>query len=336
MKKKVTIYDVAAEANVSIATVSRVMNQPDSVKEMTTKRVLQAMKTVGYESTNENFLFRVPLIKSAKRLILVVIPNLGNPFYANIVAGIHASALRQDIQYVICQSRNQHLRMESLLDLVSDTHSSGLLLLTPPCDKDTIEKISTVVPTVQCTEHVEGANVSSVSVDNFSAGKAVVQYMLSRGKSRIALLNGPLRFQYARMRLNGYLAALEEAGIPADNSLIANLPEIDYESAYSVMTQLLNSGEPPDSCFAVSDVLGAAAIKAANRANLPVPEKFGVVGFDNTFISTISDPSLTTVNQPCYRMGFLACEMLAEHMNDPHAEVKQIVLETEIIIRDSI
>ena len=122
MKKKVTIYDVAAEANVSIATVSRVMNQPDSVKEMTTKRVLQAMKTVGYESTNENFLFRVPLIKSAKRLILVVIPNLGNPFYANIVA-----VRPDDLESEKTQALVSALTSETCREFIESTYSGAVV-----------------------------------------------------------------------------------------------------------------------------------------------------------------------------------------------------------------
>ncbi|MEA4894554.1 MAG: LacI family DNA-binding transcriptional regulator [Oscillospiraceae bacterium] len=337
MDGKVTITDVAKTANVSIATVSRVLNQPGVVRKSTIDRVHQAMKQVGFSAPLDPAHGLLDAEPSAgQKLILIVVPNLSNPFYSAIIDGIQDSALRQNVHCILCQANKPSFSTELLFSLIHDTHASGLILLNPLADASALQHLDEILPTVQCAEYLENCNVSYVSIDDCAAGKSLVEMMISRGKRRIALINGPLRFKYARLRREGYLAALRDAGIEQDESLIINLPEISYASAFSVVTQLLNSNNPPDSCFAVSDILAAAALKAAKRSGLRVPEDFGIVGFDNTFVSTICDPSITTVSQPCYQMGFLACELLSEKMMDPLTPPKQLLLETELIIRDSL
>ncbi len=336
MGRKVTISDIAMAAGVSIATVSRVLNQPEVVKKATIQKVYRAMQDSGFEGLSNVYQPSIIGTSTPQKLILIIVPNLSNPFYSQIIDGIQDSALRQQFHCIIYQSKNTSFTAESLCSLVADTHAAGLILLDPMTDEVMLKKLNTVIPTVQCAEYVANCNVSYVSIDDSAAGKSLVEFMISRGKRRIALINGPLRFKYARLRREGYLAALKEANIPVDNSLIINLPEINFASAFSVVTQLLNSNNPPDSCFAVSDILAAAAVKAAKWCNLRIPEDFGVVGFDNTYVSTVCDPSITTVNQPCYQMGFLSCELLSEKIADPFAPAKQMLLETELIIRDSL
>ena len=160
--------------------------------------------------------------------------------------------------------------------------------------------------------------------------------MLSKGLRRIALLNGPQRFKYARQRKEGYLSAYKDLGLVPEESLMVTLPDISYAAAFSVMTQLLGCSNPPDSCFAVSDILAAAALKAAKRAGLRVPEDFRIAGFDNTYLSTLCDPAITTVSQPGYQLGFVAGELLMEKIANPEAPPSQILLDTELIIRDSL
>lgn len=267
---------------------------------------------------------------------MIIVPNLSNPFYSRIIDGIYASALRQNYRCILYQSQRNEFSAKSPLELVYDVKASGVILLDSITDKAILEELDSLVPVVQCAEYTEGCNVSYVSTDDRTAGRECVELMLSRGKERIALVNGPLSFKYARERRLGYLDALEAAGIPVYPNLIINLPELGFESAFSVVTQLLNSSNPPDACFAVSDILAAAAIKAAKRCNLRIPEDFGIVGYDNTYVSYICDPAITTISQPCYQMGFLACEVLYERMIDIQTPPKQMLLETEFIIRDTL
>lgn len=336
MGKRSTITDVAKVSNVSIATVSRVLNQPELVKEATLRRVYRAMQQVGFDAPNEALISSLPSKSTPMKLILIIVPNLANQFYSKIIDGIIDSASRQDAQCIVYQSKRASFSSDNLYSLLRELNASGLILLDPILDATALERLDSIIPVVQCAEYLPDCKVSYVSIDDHAAAKALVSLMLSRGKKRIALINGPARFKYAKLRRAGYIAAMEEAGLPVDENLLINLPEVNYDPAFSMVTQLLNSDNPPDSCFAVSDTFAAAAVKAAKRANLRIPEDFGVAGFDNTYVSTLCDPSITTVAQPCYQMGFVSCELLAERMENPTASAKQLILETELIIRDSL
>ena len=149
------------------------------------------------------------------------------------------------------------------------------------------------------------------------------------------MINGPLKYKYARKRQEGFLLALEEAGITPAPNFIVPVPEFSYDAAVSIATQLLSMPERPDAIFAASDVFAVAAIKAAKRLGISIPKDLGVIGFDNTNISIMSEPALTTVKQPQYQLGFLACEMLIEQMHTPNLAPRQIMLDAEIIIRES-
>jgi LacI family repressor for deo operon, udp, cdd, tsx, nupC, and nupG len=117
---------------------------------------------------------------------------------------------------------------------------------------------------------------------------------------------------------------------------MVQVPEFSYDAAVSIATQLLSMPERPDAIFAASDVFAVAAIKAAKRLGIAIPRDLGIIGFDNTNISVMSEPALTTVKQPQYQLGFLACEMLIEQMHSENFAPRQIMLDAEIIIRESL
>ncbi len=164
----------------------------------------------------------------------------------------------------------------------------------------------------------------------------VVAYMASKGRTRIAFIDGPRRFKYSRYRLEGFLKGLADAGLEANPNFIAQLPELSYDAALSVATQMLNLPERPDAVFAASDVFASAMVKVARRRGLRIPDDIGIIGFDNTNVSIMCEPSLTTVNQPQYQMGFIACEMLIEQIKNPKTLPRQIMLDVELIIRESL
>lgn len=129
---------------------------------------------------------------------------------------------------------------------------------------------------------------------------------------------------------------MAEAGLPVQKGWIKSLSDISFLPAISVATQLLSSDDPPEAIFAVSDTIAVAAIKAAKVMGLRIPEDIGVVGFDDTPLSILSDPSITTVNQPMYQMGYLACEIVINNVLLPSSEPQQLLLNTEIVVRSSI
>ena len=158
---------------------------------------------------------------------------------------------------------------------------------------------------------------------------------MSLGKKNIAFINGPIHYKYARDRLTGYINALENAHIEINPDFIIQLQEINYDMAVSAALQLMYSPNRPEAFFAISDVYAAAVIKAAQKAKLRIPQDIIVIGFDNIEISAMCTPSITTINQPRFQMGFLSCEMLINRMHGNNLPLPNLYLETELIVRNS-
>lgn len=326
-KKKVKIQDVADAAGVSIATVSRALNNKDNVKESTYIKIMQVVRDLGYD----NF-----TIRNNSNLILVLIPDIDNPFYSELIKGISSSASRNNFQEILVRTGDHPLTQSFVENIVHATNADGVITLDPVSSVETLENLRKKIPIVQCAEHIENSDAPYVSIDDIAASKAVVEYIVSKGKKKIALITGPLMYKYSRKRKEGFIQTLKELNITIPSSYIVQLPVFSYDAAVSVATQLLSTEDRPDAIFAVSDVFAAAAVKAAKRMGLKIPEEIGIIGFDNTDTSIICDPPLTTVKQPQFQMGFLASEMLIEQIGNENTPPKQLLLDVELIVRESL
>lgn len=330
MGTKATINDVAEAANVSIATVSRVLNNSESVKESTKLRVQKAMAAVGYQND-----FVKNELNEAGKMILVIMPEITNPFYANIIEGISATADFQGYDFVMYKQKEFNYSLEKLKALAEVLNVCGLILLGPGFETEVLRELDKVIPIVQCAEFAEDSELPYVSIDDYEASKIAVNYLLRNGRKKIALCNGPSTFKYARNREQGYIDALQEAGEPVDRSLIVNLPAVSYEPAVAVLSRMISGNERPDAIFAISDVLAAAAVKAVNRAGLKVPDDVAVVGFDDTYVALMCEPALTTVHQPAYQMGVLSCKMLIDRINHVQSSHEQLMMDVDLLVRGS-
>ena len=324
----ITIEEIAKYAGVSIATVSRVLNNKDKVKAATRKKVLDVIEQFGYHlniSSNN---------KSCTN-ILMHVPRISNPFYISIIDGAQSAAARRGYNLLLSQSYRDDYRFSDFESIFKSQSVAGLILLHTISDPDFFEKLSYYCPVVQCCEYNESSDASYITIDDFSAAKTATNYLLSLGCEKIAMINGPLNYKFARQREAGYIDSLKNAGKEIVNNRILHLPDSNFDIALTSVTQLLNQEDRPDAFFAISDVLAAAVIKAAKRLGLNVPEDISIVGFDNTDISLMTEPSITTIGQPRFQMGFLACNLLIDKLCDPSLSNKHLVLDTEFIIRDS-
>lgn len=327
--KKITVAQIAQAAGVSPATVSRVVNQKKIVKGDTYDHVIQTMKNLGYTFKNTN-----AINSSSSGVILCNIPSLENPFYGNIIKAARTSALRHDYTLFINEGHINTSTLNDLISIIKENHISGLITMNH-ISTPVLKKLSETTCVVQCAEYNEEFDLPYISIDDVSAAKNAVDHILAQGRTRIALINGPIRYKYARHRMEGYKMALEEAGIPLTPEYIIQLPEIDADLAISAAMQLLSLKNPPDAFFVVSDIYAAAVLRACHLSGKKVPEQVSVVGFDNLSISKSLIPSLSTVNQPSSQMGFMAMEILIEKLANPSVPNKKILLETELIIRES-
>lgn len=324
-----TIKEVAKEANVSVATVSRVINNNVPVSSKARIKVENAIKKMNYEP---NMLGR-NLRRSENRFILALLPNISNPFYAAIIKGVEDTAMSQGYNVILCQTDAEPEREKSYLNLLKQKLADGVINLDPILDEDFLMKIGEKYPIIQCCEYSENLDITYVSIDNKAAAYKATNHLIDIGHKNIALINSNEKYVYARQRKEGYIKALIDSNIKPNDKWIVNV-DLDFESAQSAVEYLLALDEKPDAIFAVSDILAIGALKAIAEARLRVPEDIAVVGFDNIPYAKIVTPALTTVNQPMYTIGTKACKMLI-HKLRKDKDVSNEILDVQLIIRES-
>ena len=328
MKAKSTLTQIAEKAGVSIATVSRIVNNTGNVSPSTAQRVTQAIRDLEYDSALKS---PTPVY----RTILVLLPDVVNPFYANIIDGIQQTAHNNDFEVFLMPTRDSYPSTGYLVSLIKKEGFAGVLWLssTPPTDLLTV--IEHHCPVVMCCEYPEDHPCSYVSIDDINAGFRAASYLLSTGCRKIGMVNCSLKYKYARHRKEGYLRALTHAGLEFNPEWYVTVPTIDYTLAYSAVLQTLNSKTVPDAFFTCSDVYAAATINAAQSLGIRVPEDMSVIGFDNIETSRMTQPPITTIAQPGTQMGQQACSILVEKISNSQMPDRCIQLSTELVIRDS-
>lgn len=325
-----TIRDVARMAGVSVATVSRVLNESSSVSAEKRETVMRAIKRLNYQP---NMLGR-NLRRTETRMVLVLLPSISNPFYARIVNGIEDVAHKNGYNIMLCNTGSDISREKVYLEMLKKRLSDGVILMAPELSREELDEIGRRHPVVQCCEYREGSQVSHVSVDNYAAARKVVRHLTGLGHRRIGLISCKNSFVSIKQREQGYLKGLEEAGITPDAGLV-KYGDYGYASGIRAANQLLSGKNRPTAVFAISDVMAAGVLKAARERGLRIPEDIAVVGFDNINISYMCNPMLSTVSQPKYDMGRVAMDLLIRHMTGAQKKAENICLEHELVIRES-
>jgi len=335
-KDKATIYAVAKNADVSVATVSRVFNHTGLVKEDTVRRVVDAAKALNYKIDIVDKLPSQTKKRSPREheLLILNVPSLNNPFYNEIIKGAKSAAELHQYDMLINQGHIRENNITGYIKMLNRVNAKGIIMLNH-LSSLVLKTLADAIPTVQCCEYEEDADISSVSIDDLAAAKMVMEHLLSAGRKKIAFINGPPEYKYARHRSQGYYESMENAGIRVNPNWVLQLSDISADMAFSAVAQMLSQPEIPDAFFTVSDVFAAAVVRAARYNQYRVPEDIIVIGFDNVDISTVTTPSLTTVNQPKFQLGFIACEMLMEKLANPQAQAQHMLLHSELIVRES-
>lgn len=330
MSKKGTVSEIAKLANVSPATVSRVLNHPELVREETVQAVYEVMRELDVEIKSRH---RTDNHNQAKKDIIILnVPDINNIFYEEIMNGANTSATAHNYSLVITQFSKRNIN--ELINLIKSIGAVGVILLSK-LNAYELSEIAQITNLVQCCEYNPETDYPYISINNYSSAKAATEYLIASGRHKIAFVNGPLSYNYALERQRGFVDAMNGAGLVVRPNWMINVPRIDFSIAYASICQLLDSSIIPNAIFTSSDILAAAAIRAANHYNLNVPRDISVVGFDNIPYASMSTPSITTVSQPNYQIGYTACEMLIENTLNPDMASKSILLNTEFIVRES-
>lgn len=328
-----SIADVAKRAQVSISTVSRVINRRKLVNEKTRARVEMAIKELGY---HPNAFARALMLRKSE-LVGLVLPDLHGEFYSEVIRGANLKARELGYNLVI-SSAHAPGEMHSLLDgMHRRTFVDGVAVMIADVT-DQIQEVLTAfrVPLVVLDTDIEGAQHDSVVIDQREGALAMMRHLLQRCGARRIIFVGGLQTNVDTMaRLDACRQALREAGMTFDPADVIHL-DYQYETAYSFALEHVTRWAGERHCvFAANDEMASGIVDAAAARGLRVPEDFAVVGFDDTRVARMTRPPLTTVRVPMAEMGSTAVELLCRRLADPELPPSQISLHPELVVRAS-
>ncbi|WP_083935326.1 catabolite control protein A [Paenibacillus ginsengihumi] len=336
MSVTVTIYDVAREAGVSMATVSRVVNNNPNVKPQTRKKVFEAIERLGYRP---NAVAR-GLASKKTTTVGVVIPDISNSIFSEVARGIEDIANMYHYNIILCNADKKKEKEIRVVNTLLEKQVDGLLFMGGAITDDHVQAFKTSsVPVVLCATADEKRLIPSVDIDHEKAAYDAVNVLIQNGHKNIAMISGTLQDPANGFaRYQGYKKALEDAGIPLREEYV-RVGNYRYESGLELTNYFLELPERPTAIFAATDEMAIGAIHTLQDRGLKVPDDVSVISVDNIRMASMVRPQLTTVAQPMYDIGAVAMRLLTKLMNKETkdtAELTQVVLPHEVIHRNSV
>lgn len=331
MNNMATLKDVAKRAKVSVSTVSYVLNKKKVVKPDTKQRILQAVEEVGYRP---NQVARG--LKTRRTYTLgVIVPDITNEFFTQIVRGIEDTADRDGYSTILCNTDNDAQKEKKYIETLMSKDIDGLIFIGTGETQDIAEE-NDAIPVVVVDRKL-GNGLNFITVDNVRGGYMATDYLLGKKKSEVAFLTGALSIRTFFDRMTGYINALRDHGVKYNKLLIREC-EFSTDGGYRALSGMIEEGVGIDSVFAANDFIALGAIRALMEQGRRIPEDISIVGFDDIALSSIYMPALTTIRQPKYEMGQKAAEIILEEIREKASgrkESKQIILEPSLVIRET-
>jgi LacI family transcriptional regulator, galactose operon repressor len=331
-KTRATIRDIAREAGVSVATVSRVINGRPDVSRSTRDSVLQAVRTHNF-STNRS---ARALSMGRTGLVGFTVPVAHAEYFASILAGATEALYEEDMRLVLCPTLHEHDREVTLLDRLMHGTTDGAILLLPVESGGELKALQREGFPFVVADPREALDegIPAVSAAHWAGARAATEHLLALGHRRIALVTGTRGWVATEERISGYQTALAAAGVLMQPELIA---EGDWllEDGRHAANKLLDIADPPTAIFASNDNMAVGVLHAARERGLHVPEDLSIVGFDDSMQATIVAPALTTVYQPLEELGRTAVGLLTRLLEGQRLEALRIELATRLVVRES-
>ncbi|HCD52337.1 MAG TPA: LacI family transcriptional regulator [Balneolaceae bacterium] len=325
-----TIYDIANKAGVSIATVSRVFNQSDSVSEKTRRKVLAIADEVGYHPQA----YAQGLASKKSNTIMAVVPVISNYYFMEVLGGIQDKLSENGYELTIFNISNDRNIFEQVEHVLKRRWAEGYLFISIHLSEKEWSQLTRFnVPITLIDEHFEGFD--SVSVDNIQGAYRATKSLLDMGFKNVAMLSALLSSKPIRDRLEGYKKALNEYQIPFDKKWVVAGDTLYRDGftergGYEAMRKMLNMETPPEACFCASDIQAVGALKAMEDVGKRIP----IIGYDDIELSEYI--GLSTIRQPMRDMGFFATQNLIDRMNNANKAISQTIYSPELILRKSI
>jgi LacI family transcriptional regulator, galactose operon repressor len=324
----VTIQDVAAQAGVSVATVSKVINGRYGVSAATNARVQAVINDLGYEAS----LVAQSLRNHRTNVIGILVADL-EPFSTELLKGAARAIRGTGFELVVYSAggrTSDHVGWERrYLSRLSGTLIDGAVLVTP-----TVVDVQYGAHVVAVDPHAGPSDLPTVDSDNLRGAQLATQHLLDLGHRRIAMLTGRPDLQSSKLREQGYLEALRASGVPADAGLL-RVGGYDAVLSAAAAHELLTGPDRPTAIFGANDLSAIAAVEVALELGLRVPEDLSVIGFDNVPEAALANPQLTTIEQPIHDMGGRAINLLIKLIQDEPVETSHITLPTRLVVRQT-
>jgi LacI family transcriptional regulator len=329
---KTTSHDIAREAGVSQSTVSRTLRRDPRVAPDTAERVLEVAKRLGYAPDAS----ARSLVTRRTRTVAVVVADITNPFYPQLVEALHEQLGRAGYRMILFNERTD-VRVESGLEVfVNGSGADGAVFLSVTIGPEVAELLTSArIPCVLLNRDATGAAVDRVMADHRGGAAAVANHLLALGHRRIALIAGPANTSTSRDREAGFAAALERGGVPLDPAL-RRAGEFTHQSGFQWCSDLLEAPDPPTAVFCANDVVAFGALDAARRLRLDVPGFVSIAGFDDIPMASWDAFGLTTVRQPLVEMARDAAALLVRRIEaSDHSDPRRIVFPTHLVMRST-
>ncbi len=331
--KSVSLNKVAEEAGVSIATVSRVINDSPGVNPETRMKVQQVIKELKY--TPSRVAKRLRNRNASGNLLGALIPDIQNPFYMEVLRGIEDVAYENKYALIMCNFSQDEKKEKLYLDILQSESIDGLIAApTNEHDQEVISLVKTGLPIVCVDRGLSGVDVDVVLVENQKGAFTAVDHLAKAGYKRIAYISGLPQIPSSQQREQGYLDALSANGLAIDRNLI-KYGDSRHESGVKLCEELLNYSDPPDAIFTGNNLITLGALETIHKKGLKVPGQIAIIGFDDMYWAISLNPPLTAVRQPAYEIGRRAAEQLILRINDPTRPTMSMILKTELMIRSS-
>ena len=332
-QKLATIEDVAAIAGVSIATVSRAINEPTKVADETRRKVKEAIARTGYTT---NAMAR-SLRMRRSNMILILAPDVGDPNFSNILVGLETEASKRGYGVLIGNTQNDPERESDYLRFLSSNQADGLILLTGhlPFGHGQHGTETRLPPMVAVNEPVPNSDVPFVGVDNFEGARLAAEHLISQGHQRIAFIGHSTSRAVNQLREKGYRAALESAGLAIDPRMVLD-GDGTTESGRQATEHMFVRDVLPTAFLCVNDATALGVIISLSARRYDLPREFSVMGFDDISFASFVTPSLTTMKQPRLRIGEAAMDMLLSLLEGNRPDRNQVLLRSELIVRNSV
>jgi LacI family transcriptional regulator len=329
----VTIKDVARKAEVSVTTVSRVLNNKPDVSEDTKAKIEKIMDELGYKP---NGIAR-GLVLNKTYSIGLIIPDISNPYFPEVAKGVENKAKEKGYSVIFCDTSNDKDEEKNAIELLKSKRVDGIILSLSINNIKELKKLENEqFPVVQIDRKVPGSNYPTVTIDNINSGFKATKYLIQLGHTKIAHLTGDLDTKTGQDRLVGYKQALKEFNLFEKEDWIL---EGDYskESGFKLMKSLLEQKTRPTAVFAANDLMAIGAYETIFNYELEIPDDISLIGHDDIGVASTVRPGLTTMAQPKYELGQKAAKILIEEIENENEINKgdNKLLESKLIIRES-